>query len=126
MMSAHIKTVLNQDDGINTDFGTCPKCGAPVNGDKCEYCGAIFYDFVNIQSGSPTYIRMKLMGALHIFRAIVEDVEINQNNYESPLYLDNQKYVQYVEPQMPEITLRLKVVPDDRGIILEKRRKAEK
>ena len=109
------------DQGANTDFGTCPKCGAPINGDRCEYCGAIFYDFVNIQSGAPTYIRMKIMGVLHIFRAVVEDVEINQDYDGTSLYIDN--YPIYTEPMMPEITLRMRVVSDDKGIILEKRKK---
>ena len=113
------------DQGVNTDFGTCPKCGAPINGDKCGYCGSIFYDFVNIQSGTPTYIRMKIMGVLHIFRAVVEDVEINQDNDGgidgTSLYVDN--YLVYTEPNMPEITLRMRVVSDDKGVILEKRKK---
>lgn len=111
------------DQGANTDFGTCPKCGAPINGDKCEYCGSIFYDFVNIQSGAPTYIRMKIMGALHIFRAVVEDVEINQDNGGTSLYADKDNYLIHIEPEMPEITLRMRVVPDDKGVILEKRKK---
>lgn len=109
------------DQGANTDFGTCPKCGAPIDGDKCGYCGAIFYDFVNIQSGTPTYIRMKIMGVLHIFRAVVEDVEINQDNDGTSLYTDN--YLVYTEPKMPEITLKMRAVSDDKGVILEKRKK---
>ena len=111
------------DQGANTDFGTCPKCGAPINGNRCEYCGSIFYDFVNIQSGAPTYIRMKIMGSLHIFRAVVEDVEINQDNGGTSLYADNDNYTIYMEPEMPEITLRMRAVPDDKGVILEKRKK---
>lgn len=98
------------DQGANTKFRTCPNCGAPIDSEKCGYCGSIFYDFVNIQSDALTYIRMKIMGVLHIFRAVVEDVEIYQDDYGTSLYADN--YPIYTEPMMPEITLRMRVVSE--------------
>ena len=38
----------------------CPVCGAPVEGEKCEYCGCVIYDFANISMDEPRYIRMKI------------------------------------------------------------------
>ena len=38
----------------------CPVCGAPVEGEKCEYCGCVIYDFANISTEEPRYIRMKI------------------------------------------------------------------
>ena len=38
----------------------CPVCGAPVEGEKCEYCGCVIYDFATISTENPCYIRMRL------------------------------------------------------------------
>ena len=27
-------------------FSNCPNCGAPVNNNRCEYCGTDFYSFI--------------------------------------------------------------------------------
>ena len=27
---------------IETDIKQCPNCGAPIHGDRCEYCGTSF------------------------------------------------------------------------------------
>ena len=36
----------------------CPVCGAPIEGEKCEYCGCVIYDFANISTEEPRYIRL--------------------------------------------------------------------
>ena len=36
----------------------CPVCGAPVEGEKCEYCGCVIYDFATISTEEPRYIRL--------------------------------------------------------------------
>ena len=38
----------------------CPVCGAPVEGEKCEYCGCVIYDFALIDFNNPCYVRFKL------------------------------------------------------------------
>lgn len=42
---------------INRQY-KCPVCGAPVDGEKCEYCGCVIYDFANISTEEPRYIRL--------------------------------------------------------------------
>lgn len=37
----------------------CPNCGQPITSEKCEYCGTVFYDFVNISPEEPSYLRIK-------------------------------------------------------------------
>ena len=41
------------------DTKTCPNCGAPISSFECKYCGATFYDFVNLSFDKPIYIRFK-------------------------------------------------------------------
>lgn len=38
----------------------CPNCGAPLNGEKCPYCGTTFYDFSSIEDGKPCYMRIRM------------------------------------------------------------------
>ena len=42
----------------------CPVCGAPVDGEKCEYCGCVIYDFATISTDKPCYIRMRMPDAI--------------------------------------------------------------
>ena len=38
----------------------CPVCGAPIEGEKCEYCGCVIYDFANVSTDEPRYIRLAM------------------------------------------------------------------
>ena len=108
---------------IRNNVLNCPNCGAPITGTKCEYCGAIFYDFANISTdGTPSYIRLKLLNQLIIFKAVTTDVQFEvQSDNGVSLYLDNNPcYV--IDRPAYHVTMEMDVVPDDRGIILEKRR----
>lgn len=40
----------------------CPVCGAPIEGEKCEYCGCVIYDFANINLEGSSYVRFKVNG----------------------------------------------------------------
>lgn len=65
----------------------CPVCGAPIEGDKCEYCGCVIYDFANISTETPGYISMrtKIDGKEFIlrFKAIAIDptIDITYDDY---------------------------------------------
>lgn len=43
----------------------CPNCGAPLDGEKCPYCGTTFYDFSSIEDGKPCYIRIRTNALCH-------------------------------------------------------------
>ena len=57
----------------------CPVCGAPVEGEKCEYCGCVIYDFANISCDEPKYIRLKLNppGMDHSFILQLKAIAVN-------------------------------------------------
>lgn len=48
----------------------CPVCGAPVEGEKCEYCGCVIYDFANIDCDKPSYIRIRMGNQYITMKAI--------------------------------------------------------
>ena len=35
----------------------CPNCGAPISGDRCEYCGTQFIDCTTIRRDKPFYLK---------------------------------------------------------------------
>lgn len=55
----------------------CPNCGAPIVGDKCEYCGTVFLDFAAIQVGAPSFVKFKIGDAYILTRLVVDSLEVN-------------------------------------------------
>lgn len=41
----------------------CPNCGAPITGDKCEYCGTVFRKQINAEEQSVEIIYDKTFAA---------------------------------------------------------------
>ena len=50
----------------------CPNCGAPIDGNKCEHCRTLFFDFGAIEIGKPAYFKFVLNGMVYIFRGIAD------------------------------------------------------
>lgn len=103
----------------------CPNCGAPITSAQCEYCGTLFYDFANVEMGKPSYIRLKIGDTLNIFRAIPQHTEIVDEAPASTLYFDNKPFHISSTPDW-NVTISFRIVPDDRGILLEKRKENQK
>ncbi len=38
----------------------CPNCGAPIDGEKCAYCGTVFLDVSCIDIEAPCYLKIKI------------------------------------------------------------------
>ena len=60
----------------------CPNCGAPVEAEKCAYCGTVFLDFAAIQIGAPTYVKFKLGDTYICARLVVESLEITPETHQ--------------------------------------------
>lgn len=66
----------------------CPNCGAPIESERCPYCGTIIYDFANLELGKDCWIRLKVGNDLRVFKARVN--RIMANTTEPPMhYADN-------------------------------------
>ena len=63
----------------------CPNCGAVITSERCEYCGAIFYDFFNVGINEKSYIRLKLGDKLCICEAFLTNASLTQNYNEFPI-----------------------------------------
>lgn len=40
----------------------CPNCGAPMEGDKCGYCGYTLLNIINFEPGKVCYVKMRYLG----------------------------------------------------------------
>ena len=90
----------------------CPNCGAPVTGDKCEYCGTVIYDFAVMDDTKPTYIKIKMNGQILIFKAFLRNVEIR--NHVDNIYYDNLSVMSC--PQI-DVTAEFSAVVGDDGYL---------
>ena len=52
----------------------CPNCGAPIQNERCDYCGTIMYDFSCIDISSPCYVKIKVGGRILQAKMYVGDL----------------------------------------------------
>lgn len=100
----------------------CPNCGAVVTGATCEYCGTVFYDFANMELYEAGYLRLKIGDVLNIFKAMPISISFENVAQTAMLYADDNPLEMLSTPKY-EVNIRLRILPDDRGVILEKRKK---
>ena len=39
----------------------CPNCGAPIEGDKCGYCGYTLLNIIDFEPGKVCYVNLELV-----------------------------------------------------------------
>lgn len=98
----------------------CPNCGAPITGEKCEYCGTVIYDFSVIDMNKPSYIKMRLNGKLLMFHAILKNVSVNTEDSYFDYYCDNQIIASVQNRVNTSISAEFDVIEKD-GILVTER-----
>lgn len=63
-------------------MSNCPNCGAPIQGEKCEYCGTILYDFSCIDIASPCFVKIKHNGLVLVSKMYVGDLSVTPHTSE--------------------------------------------
>lgn len=95
----------------------CPNCGAPITAEKCQYCGAVFYDFSSIDTDTVNYIKIKHNGRVFICRALLLQQAVTVNPRYADYFMDDRPYFAVqLEPSM-EMTLHFQIIPDDQNIL---------
>ncbi len=54
----------------------CPNCGAPITGDRCEYCGTQFIDCTTVKSGEPFYLKIQLGDTVNVIKVFLNELSI--------------------------------------------------
>lgn len=94
----------------------CPNCGAPLTGHKCEYCGAIIFDFASIEVGKPVWINFKYMNNWVLAHVMPESATIHfEPMEENLLYADNRLQTVVSSYAPPRITMEFVEFPTSRG-----------
>lgn len=81
----------------NGDFNY-PNCGAGISGEKCPYCGTVFYDFASFNLDRPQYVKIRYGGKIVACHVIGTGCEMSIAFYEHP-----------------KLRLELNMVPDTNG-----------
>lgn len=68
-------------------FKNCPNCGAPIENEKCPYCGSLFIDFAAMDADKPFFMKIKHNGEIFVVKVKLN----NMSMYSEPinLYTDN-------------------------------------
>lgn len=94
----------------------CPNCGAPITGHKCEYCGAIIFDFAAIEIGKPVWINLKANGHWILAHVLPESVDVHiEPVMENIVYADNKMQDVISSYAPPRITMEFMEVPTSKG-----------
>lgn len=54
----------------------CPNCGAPIETEKCPYCGTMFLDFAAMDADQPFYMKVKQDGKIYILKVKMTSIEL--------------------------------------------------
>lgn len=65
----------------------CPNCGAPIESEKCGYCGSIFIDFACMDTDKPFYLKIKHKGNIQLIKVMLTQVHMSRDV--DTLYCDN-------------------------------------
>ena len=55
----------------------CPNCGAPIETEKCPYCGTMFLDVAAMDADEPFYMKVKKDGKIYILKVKMTSMELN-------------------------------------------------
>lgn len=66
----------------------CPCCGAPIQGDTCQYCGALLVDVGCVKTDRPTYLKfIDAEGRVNIVLCLLEKASFESGEMHT-LYAD--------------------------------------
>lgn len=57
----------------------CPNCGAPINNERCEYCGTQFYDLADLQLNCESFLRVKINDKILLLKVIPREVTLEHS-----------------------------------------------
>lgn len=80
----------------------CPNCGAPIDSEKCEYCGTVFIDFACMDTDKPFFMKIKCNGEIHILKVMMRSATHSIGH--DTLYVNDVPYLT-LAPRISELTI---------------------
>lgn len=93
-------------------YKNCPQCGGTITGNKCDYCGTVFYDVLNLSFDEPTIIRFKMGGTYKSMFVKVASIDIEIRD---DIFYAND--IPYHTMLKEELHIIAQVIPDDDDIL---------
>ena len=95
----------------------CPNCGAPITGHKCEYCGAVIFDFACIEMDKPFWMSIKNPdGSIYFAKVMLDNMSHDCYGDNYGLYADNQLWSVVYSCPTRYIHMSFVEVPSSNGI----------
>ena len=60
----------------------CPNCGAPIDGDKCKYCGTSFINTLSLDMSNTQYLKIRIGDKTVITKVYLENMTVNYEPYD--------------------------------------------
>jgi len=103
------------------DVTNCPNCGAPIEGAKCSYCGALLLDLADLEIGMPSFVRIKYKNVIRMFRVLPKDVRLEMDTNSLDYYADNTKY-RVLRNDTGTLNLKMEILEDCDGVYMRAKR----
>lgn len=100
----------------------CPNCGAPIQEDKCQYCGTVIHDFSALKLHQENFIKLRIGDKIITFRALFQSMQVDYPPSEG-LYADDKLVFSLDTP--PCVHMDFEIMRDERGVYTETIRKEE-
>lgn len=94
----------------------CPECGGVLNGDRCQFCGAVIIDMASIDLEKPFYLKFIKGAFVYRSKCIVDSIEIDHSIEQPQLYCENGPMVSLRRYRPPTISMNMTVIPSTNGI----------
>lgn len=88
----------------------CPECGGVLNGDRCQFCGAVIIDMAVIDLDKPFFLKFKKDNMVHRAKVRISDFRFELYSDVDTLYYDNNPFT-YLHVTPPTVSMEFTVVP---------------
>ena len=88
----------------------CPECGGVLNGDRCQFCGAVIIDMATINLDKPFFLKFKKGNMVYRSKCMIDKFNVETGSNISNLYFDDEPFA-YFHRTPPTITMILQVIP---------------
>ena len=95
----------------------CPNCGAPIDSDKCPYCGTRLINIADLEIGEKVWLIFKDRdrNVSRGFRIMVNHISVTESQDAMPFYADNETYC-FVNPNLDiSVSIDGTCAPNEKG-----------